>query len=104
MMMSEPATTAGAAGSPKYAQIIARHINERCGFLTAAQVERILDSCELELASGQVRSKRSGPVDEESAFRYKQAIKEFLGPGAYSMTKVNFRLVGCRCRDCQRGD
>ena len=99
-MTKEPAT---ATKTPFYANIIARHINERCGFLTTTQVERILDGCHLELVSGQVRTKGSGPVNEESAYRYKQAIKNVLGPGAYTMTKVNFRLVGCRCRDCQLG-
>lgn len=99
-MTKEPA---GAAETPFYADIIARHLNQRCGFLNTAQVEQILDTCELELVSGRVRAKSSGPVNEESAYRYKQAIKNVLGPGAYSMTRVNFRLVGCRCKDCQQG-
>ena len=50
-MTKEPAAV---AETPFYANIIARHINERCGFLNTTQVEQILDTCELELVSGQV--------------------------------------------------
>ncbi|MGH9318829.1 MAG: hypothetical protein ACRD3V_02935 [Vicinamibacteria bacterium] len=87
----------------RYANLIARHISERCGFLTTTQVERILDDSGLELVEGQVRTKAGGPVDEDSAYRYKQAIKNRLGSGAYTMTRVNFKLVGCRCKDCRMG-
>jgi hypothetical protein len=58
-----------------------RHLNERSGFPNESQVATILDSSGLELVSGQVRAKGSG-VNEDTAYRYKQAIKDVLGAAA----------------------
>jgi hypothetical protein len=87
---------------PVYENLIGRHVSERCGFLPDDQLERILDGSGLELVSGRVRAKGGRRVTEETAYRYKQAIKAHLGQGAYMMTRVNFRLMGCRCMDCRR--
>jgi len=93
----------GSRDAPRYESLIARHIKDRLASFTAAQLQRILDDSGLALVGGQVRAGEGGAVDAEAAYRYKQAIRSVLGPGAYSMTKVNFALAGCLCRDCQRG-
>ena len=97
-MIRETSTEPG----PIYETIIGRHVSERCGFLSASEITTILEGCGLVLVSGQVRGKGGDPVTEDAAYLYKQAIRERLGQGAYTMTRVNFRLMGCRCRDCRR--
>lgn len=86
-----------------YAGLIHRHFVTRLRSFPPGSIQRILSHSGLEVFGETVRSRGDETVGEGAAFRYKQAIKEILGVGAYEMTKLNFILAGCLCQDCRSG-
>jgi hypothetical protein len=97
-------TVAGtAAGEVDYAALVARHLENRLSFFPKEKIERILELAGMRKTNGLPTNVDGSPVDADSAFRYKKSVKDVLGEDAYTLTKLNFILAGCRCRDCRAG-
>ncbi len=81
--------------------LISRHVEKLLARGEEERVDELLRRCELVRAGSQVIDP-SGPMTNESCYRYKQLVKQLYGEAAYSFAKVNFVLGGCQCRDCSQ--
>lgn len=81
--------------------LISRHVNRLVEKSETEKVEQVLRRVGLVRQGGIVHRADGRPMSFEDCYRYKQAVKQILGPDVYTYARVNFMLGGCECADCK---